>query len=68
MQISRIDIIATSDGSGEHYSTVTIDNVVYRHNKNGMYALYLKTKNGTWAESARVTNEDLKKCQDCTIK
>lgn len=68
MQISRIDIIATSDGSGEHYDTVTIDNVVYRHNENGMYALYLKTKNGTWAESAKVTNEDLKLCRDCTTK
>lgn len=59
--MDRIDLIALSGNDGLHYSTVTIDDVVYRHNENGMYALYLKTKNGTWAESAKVTNEDLKK-------
>lgn len=58
--MERIDLIALNGGDGEHYSTVTIDDTVYRHNKNGMYALYLKTKNGTWAESAKVTNGDLK--------
>ena len=59
MKLARIDIIATSDGSGEHYDTVAIDGVVYRHNDNGRYALYLKTKTGTWHESASVTNDDL---------
>lgn len=61
MQISRIDIIATSDGSGLHYDTVTIDDVVYRHNEAGSYALYLHVKTGTWRESAKVTNEDLER-------
>lgn len=59
MHISRIDIIATSDGTGEHYGTVVIDGVVYRHNNNGRYALYLKTKTGAWHESASVTNDEL---------
>lgn len=60
----RIDKIGINGATGEHYETVTIDDVVYRHNENGMYALYLKTKNGTWAESAKVTNEDLKKWKE----
>lgn len=59
MKLSRIDTIATSDGSGEHYDTVTIDNVVYRHNTAGSYALYLHVKTGAWRESAEVTNNDL---------
>lgn len=45
--MERIDLIALNGGDGLHYETVTIDDVVYRHNENGMYALYLKTKNGT---------------------
>lgn len=59
--MKRIDIIAQNGNDGQVYDTVAIDGVVYRHNENGMYALYLKTKNGTWAESAKVTNEDLEK-------
>lgn len=66
--MDRIDLIALNGNDGLHYETVTIDDVVYRHNENGMYAMYLKTKNGAWAESAKVTNEDLKLCRDCTIK
>lgn len=66
--MNRIDQIGLNGGDGLHYETTTIDDVVYRHNENGMYALYLKTKNGTWAESAKVTNEDLRLCQDYTIK
>lgn len=59
MHLSRIDIIATSDGSGEHYDTVAIDGVVYRRNPNCIYALYLHTKTGSWRVSALVKNEDL---------
>lgn len=59
MHLSRIDIIATSDGSGEHYDTVTIDGVVYRKNPNCIYAMYLHVKTGSWRVSALVKNEDL---------
>lgn len=62
MHLSRIDIIATSDGSGEHYDTVAIDGVVYRRNPNCIYALYLKTKSGAWCVSAVIKNEDLDRC------
>lgn len=57
--MDRIDLISLNGGDGEHYDTVAIDGVVYRHNSNGRYALYLKTKTGTWCESASVTNDEL---------
>lgn len=57
--MDRIDLIALNGATGEHYDTATIDDVVYRHNEAGSYALYLHVKTGTWRESAKVTNEDL---------
>ena len=57
--MNRIDAIGHNGGEALHYDTKTIDGVVYRHNNNGRYALYLKTKTGAWCESASVTNEDL---------
>lgn len=57
--MKRIDIIGQNGNDGQVYDTVAIDGVVYRHNDNGRYALYLKTKTGTWHESASVTNDEL---------
>lgn len=57
MHLSRIDIIATSDGSGEHYEW-QVRGVAHKLNPNGLYALYKKSE-GVWAESASVTNKDL---------
>lgn len=59
MKLSRIDIIATSDASGQHYGTVQIGRFVYRKGP-GHYAEYLHVRTGDWRESASVTNEQLK--------
>lgn len=60
MHLTRTDIIGQNGNDGQVYDTVCIDGVVYRHNDNGRYALYLHTKTGSWRVSALVKNEDLK--------
>lgn len=57
--MKHIDIIGQNGNDGKVYETVAIDGVVYRHSDSGRYALYLKTKTGTWHESASVTNDEL---------
>lgn len=57
MRLARIDIIATSDASGEHYEW-QVRGVAHKINPSGLYALYKKS-NGAWSESASVTNKDL---------
>lgn len=56
--MKRIDQIGHNGGDGQHYDTKTIEGVVHRKGPSD-YALYLKTKTGTWHESASVTNKDL---------
>lgn len=55
MQLKRIEIIATSGNTGEHY-TWTIQGTEYRLGPHA-YALYLK--GGEWRESATLTNQEL---------
>jgi len=55
MNLSRIDIIAASGNTGEHY-TWTIQGAEYRLGPHA-YALYLK--GNEWRESATLTNQEL---------